>query len=42
MRQLLDQVGILQEDQSTLPGSEGVLVIGNRNPLVSGESFFYP
>jgi hypothetical protein len=40
MRQLLDQVNILQEDRPTLPGGEGVLVIGNRNSLVSGESFF--
>ena len=40
MGQLFDQVNILQEDGPVLPCSEGVLVIGNRNPLVRRKGFF--
>ena len=39
MRKFPDQVDILHEDRATLPGCEGVLVVGNRNALIRGEGF---
>lgn len=39
MRQLFDQMDILQQDGAPLAGREGVLVISNRNTLICGKSF---
>jgi hypothetical protein len=36
---VFNQVNILQENGPALSGSEGVLVIGNRNPLVCRKGF---